>query len=290
MKLSGINYPIEFLAALRNGDLVVFAGAGVSKGPPASLPDFQELAEDIALGTGKRVNSPLDRFLGDLDRTGVQVHMKAATCLRSRRARPTSLHRDLLRLFLASEKPRVVTTNFDELFEETAVLIRGELGRLTLYLAPALPRGKDFVGLAHVHGALNRPEDMVLTDRDFARAYLTEGWARDFLSDLFENHPVLFVGYSHSETLMDYLARALPPQETKLRWVLYGNRQPNIERWYDLGVQVILFPQNTADDFSALDKGISQLAEYAIRGWKEWESVIAHLVQDSAPRSRCRIP
>ena len=280
MKLSDINYPVEFLAALRNGDLVVFAGAGVSKGSPACLPDFQELAEEIARGTGKCVNTPLDRFLGDLDREGVQIHLRAADCLRSKRARPTSLHRDLLRLFLASGKQRVVTTNFDELFEEVAILNREELGRLALYRAPALPRGKDFVGLAHVHGALNRPEDMVLTDRDFARAYLTEGWARDFLSDLFENHPVLFVGYSHSETLMDYLARALPPQETKLRWVLYGDKQPNTERWNDLGVQVISFPQNTADDFSALDEGIAVLAEYAKRGWKEWKCVIASLVQD----------
>ena len=280
MKLSDIDYPIEFLAALRNGDLVVFAGAGVSKGSPACLPDFQELAEEIARGTGRCVNTPLDRFLGDLDREGVRIHVKAAACLRSKRARPTSLHRNLLRLLLASGKPRVVTTNFDELFEEVAILNREELGRLALYQAPALPRGKDFVGLAHVHGALDRPEDMVLTDRDFARAYLTEGWARDFLSDLFENHPVLFVGYSHSETLMDYLARALPPQETKLRWVLYGDKQPNNERWNDLGVQVIPFPQNTADDFSALDEGIAVLAEYAKRGWKEWKCVIASLVQD----------
>ena len=87
---------------------------------------------------------------------------------------------------------------------------------------------------------------------------MTEGWARNFLSDLFENHSVLFVGYSHSETLMDYRAHVLPPQETKFRRVLNGNGQPKIEGWHNLGVQVILFPQNTADVFADSGEWIAQ--------------------------------
>ena len=40
---------------------------------------------------------------------------------------------------------------------------------------------------------------MVLTDKDFGRAYLTEGWARRFIQDLFLKFTVLFVGYSHND-------------------------------------------------------------------------------------------
>ena len=40
---------------------------------------------------------------------------------------------------------------------------------------------------------------MVLTDADFGRAYLTEGWARRFLVELFRSFTVLFVGYSHND-------------------------------------------------------------------------------------------
>ena len=54
---------------------------------------------------------------------------------------------------------------------------------------------------------------MVLTAKDFGRAYLTEsgGWARRFLVDLFANYTVLFVGYSHSDAIMTYLTPSLPP-------------------------------------------------------------------------------
>lgn len=51
---------------------------------------------------------------------------------------------------------------------------------------------------------------MVLTDADFGRAYLTEGWARRFLVEVFRQYTVLFVGYSHSDVVMNYLARASP--------------------------------------------------------------------------------
>jgi hypothetical protein len=55
---------------------------------------------------------------------------------------------------------------------------------------------------------------MVLTDRDFGRAYLTEGWARRFVLELFLKYTVLFVGYSHNDPVMQYLARGLPPGDS----------------------------------------------------------------------------
>ena len=39
MKIAGVDFPEPLLAALRDGRLVVFAGAGVSMGLPAGLPD-----------------------------------------------------------------------------------------------------------------------------------------------------------------------------------------------------------------------------------------------------------
>ena len=44
----------------------------------------------------------------------------------------------------------------------------------------------------------HRAKDMVLTDADFGRAYLTEGWAQRFLVDVFREFTVLFIGYSLS--------------------------------------------------------------------------------------------
>ncbi len=72
--------------------------------------------------------------------------------------------------------------------------------------------GELFKGLAYIHGNVEQEKEaLILTDGDFGRAYLTEGWARRFLVDLFSNYTVLFVGYSHNDPVMKYLATGLPP-------------------------------------------------------------------------------
>lgn len=52
----------------------------------------------------------------------------------------------------------------------------------------------------------------MLTDSDFGRAYLTEGWAPIFLHKLFERYAALFIGYSHKDPIKNYLGRGLPPR------------------------------------------------------------------------------
>jgi len=55
-------------------------------------------------------------------------------------------------------------------------------------------------------------ERLVLTDSDFGRAYLTEGWTRRFLQQLFSKYTILFIEYGHNDIVIEYLARGLPPQ------------------------------------------------------------------------------
>ena len=227
MKISGVDFPIELLKALRDGELVVFAGAGVSVGPPACLPKFSGLAEEIARGTGevKGEDEPEDRFLGRLQHKGVHVHERAAQVLFGNEENPpapTELHFDILRLYSKPESLRIVTTNFDLLFEQAASDVFETIP--TSYSAPILPLGGDFEGIIHVHGDINRPGNAILTDADFGRAYLTEGWARRFLVALFSSFPVLFIGYSHRDVVMNYLARALTVSETK-RYALVPSDQ-----------------------------------------------------------------
>ena len=112
-ELSGIDLPPPLLSALRDGRLVVFAGAGVSMEAPACLPDFTELCREIAQGTGKAPQSgeSQDRFLGRLRHGGVDVHELAKRALEKRCPKPTDLHRDLAGLFSSESTIRIVTTN-----------------------------------------------------------------------------------------------------------------------------------------------------------------------------------
>ena len=281
MTSSGIRFPEPLRAALRDGRLVVFAGAGVSMGKPASLPDFRTLADSIAAGTGevRRTHESDDAFLGRLQHHGVHIHEIAARNLQTNRCgetpEPTDLHRDLLRLYPDSGAVRIVTTNFDLLFNAAAQVVFSEAPEL--FKAPALPLGGSFNGVVHVHGSLYRPHEMVLTDADFGRAYLTEGWARRFLVELFRSFTVMFVGYSHDDTVMKYLARALPASEARRRFILTDNADS--DRWPVLGITPIAYPREPGDDHDQLSKGVHALANDARRGLLDWRYEITEIAR-----------
>lgn len=271
-KLDTINFDDCILDALRDDKLVVFAGAGVSMGPPSNLANFERLANDIAQGTGQVASVPLDRFLGQLHHRKVAVHERAAQLLSPSGSAPNALHHNLLRLFRSADRVRLVTTNFDHHFEIAAEAMFEVLP--DVYRAPALPLGREFNGIVHVHGSLSRPSGMVLTDADFGRAYLTEGWARRFLVEVFRQYTVLFVGYTHTDVVMNYLARALPAESVAGRFALTEEDGS----WDILGIKPIRFNKGAgADTYKELYDGIQRLAERATRGALDWQSRMAEI-------------
>ena len=292
MKIGRIDFPIDLLNALRDGKLVVFAGAGVSMGQPACLPSFKHLAKMIAKGTGKVLHcgDPIDHFLGELQHEGVKVHERAAEALFRDNLEPTELHRNLLRFYSDTEQVRIVTTNFDLLFEQAAEKLFDS--QLEVSRAPALPLGNRFKGIVHIHGAINPPDEhgvispageMVITDLDFGRAYLNEGWAARFLVELFSNFTILFVGYRHNDTIMNYLARALPAREANRRFALTGECDNDTNRWDLLGIAPINYPQSNNDDHSALDEGVRGLATLAQRSFVDWHLKITEIAENPPP-------
>ena len=102
-KLGTIDFDDCILDALRDDRLIVFAGAGVSMGAPSSLASFWKLTSDIARGTGLDPSEPLDRFLGQLHHSKVDVHERAAQLLSPAGSAPNALHHDLLRLFQTAD-------------------------------------------------------------------------------------------------------------------------------------------------------------------------------------------
>ena len=281
---TAIDFPEGLLAALRNGRLVVFAGAGVSMGAPACLPSFRELARRAADGATLAIGDAEaeDRFLGRLEASGAEVHRIAARLLQSD-AQPAELHRSLLRLYTKAEDVRIVTTNFDRLFEQAFAEVFNTAPRVLN--APDLPLARRLQGIAHIHGTVCEPSEMVLTDRDFGRAYLTEseGWARRFLVDLFRNFDVLFIGYSHNDAIMHYLSAALPRDNNQSRYVLIGDKADTPERWENLGIAPIVFHQDDKNDFSELEQGIASLARHVQLRILDWRSEIGQIAGGTPP-------
>lgn len=240
--ISGVNLPASLYRALESDSLVVFAGAGVSKQGPNPLDDFETLVKNI----DDRVNitrrfaqgnaGPLETYLGRLEAAyGKNVRTTCADLLSG--GSHSELHRNILSLF-KGKATRVVTTNFDLRFESAST--DEEMDGLRVFSCPALPLGDDFNGLVHLHGTIERPEEMVLTDADYGRAYVTDSWASRFLVKAFERYTVLFVGYSFGDTLMQYLTRSISV-EAKGRLFALVRSDEDGNAWLHRGIVPVVY-------------------------------------------------
>ena len=180
-----------------NGDVVFFCGAGVSV--PAGRPSFEKLVNAVltyvlpkksmsisgsteALAWQALDNHRYDEALDILEspREGGymprDVRERARHHLTKKRTKTLDGHLTLARLAdLDTERGRLVTTNFDDLFEKAHAKLRKLehcSHRLPVYVAPALPPAKParLRGLIHLHGKLASSEsdrELVLTLADF---------------------------------------------------------------------------------------------------------------------------
>ena len=258
MRIAGANFPNPLLDAQRAGELVIFAGAGVSIPSPSGYPNFKDLADQLAheAGTSRNGSETDDRLLGRLHDGGFAVHYRVQKILSNPGSVPTSIHKSVVDLFLSPESVRLVTTNFDQHFSTVAA--NRFNGGVETFRAPALRLGDDFSGLVYIHGSVSEsPSQLVLTDADFGAAYLTQGWARRFLLGLFQKHTVLFIGYSHSDIVLDYLARGLPPTDGPDRYTLV-DAGSDLEKWNRLGITAIEYEiGHNGDKYSGLPNCLS---------------------------------
>jgi len=292
-----VNLPVELVQAQEANRLVIFAGAGISLNQPSNLPLFDELAEKISAGALTRrirdgEKEPVDRYLGRLQNQGVQVYERAKRLIGDPSSQPTKLHRDLISLFPMPEETRIVTTNFDRHFTNAA------MPGTILHYAPALPLGRMFNGIVYLHGSVEREaRDLVLTDSDFGRAYLTDGWATRFLWELFSEYVVLFIGYSHNDPVMHYLSRGLAPEKafhSTITGITPPIQQPLLryaltepgrnEHWEFLGIRPIDYPiHNDGKDHSALDRVVSAWVDLSKTTWIGNEERIQSIVMSGVP-------
>lgn len=276
MYLSNIDFPNRIIDAIHNHKFVVFAGAGASVDSPTSLPNFENLAKEIAEGTGKTLTKKdsCEVFLGMLKSKGVPVNEQAAKILSETCTEHNKLHEAIIDLFTDAEDIKIVTTNYDEMFEHV-LMSRGI--NATVYNAPALPLGSDVHGIIHIHGNVNDPAYMVVTDEDFGRAYLTEGYASRFLVDLFETYTVLFIGYSYNDTILRYLTRAMSRQNADKRFILTFDRKSD---WEALGINQIRFPKGR---YATMRAGLIKLGSVVKKDLLDWQNQLT-AISDAPPK------
>ena len=221
---------------LDSGRAVFFCGAGVSAGPGSGLPGFADLVKyvydthdmqpdaverealDLEEQNLERRRPNFDKVLGLLEkqkRLGTQALRR--TVIKRLSASPTGpldIHEALIALSRNERGVRLITTNFDNRFVEAG------LDERSVDAAPKLPVPKphNWSSLVHLHGRIFPNDDgsnLVLTAADFGRAYLTEQWAARFVTELFREFTVVFVGYSIGDPVMSYIVDALAAERAK---------------------------------------------------------------------------
>ncbi len=220
----GPEIPNALLQAHEGGRVVFFCGAGISY--PAGLMDFKHLAYALAAKnlepfdqTEKNSienNKPLDEVIGRYERRvqGGRLgrrHLPSILQPDLNKRRALTTHLALLKLGRSQQIGlRLITTNFDTLFERAAK--RYNLDPFTVYPDP--PARRHWEGVVHLHGRMpenpsaDELERLILSDGDFGRAYLTEGWASQFAARLFREFTVCFVGYSINDPVLRYMTAA----------------------------------------------------------------------------------
>ncbi len=217
-----------------------------------------------------------DVYLGRLADKGIDVHRLVANAINKTESEPNALHKAIVRLASVHPSPRIVTTNYDVHLTTAAV---AEGLSLPVYGAPALPVGDDFQGIVHLHGSLEQePRRLVVTDKDFGRAYLLEAWAARFLERMFSAFTVLFIGYSHGDVVMQYLARSLGPSGKRFVCTSDGNDPA----WRQYGLTPITY-EVVDDSHAALPTFMARWAELSSMGQTQHRALIADLVAAGPP-------
>lgn len=284
---NGPSLPDELLLARDQSRVVFFCGAGVSRAK-ANLPDFFGLAGAVTRTLGVPPDDPAMKIIAEAreigERTGVEglisadrifgllerdflsrdIYEAVAKALVPADSPDLAAHQTLLKLATTREGlVRVVTTNFDRLFDACRP-------DLPTFAPPNLPdpsHAKRLNGVVYLHGKINQGgngaegDGLILSSSEFGKAYLSEGWATAFVRGILERYVVVFVGYSADDPPVQYLLEALNRASGKLEGLYAfqsGDSNYANSKWQHKGVTAIAY--DSADGHAALWKTLEAWA------------------------------
>lgn len=308
--------PDRLIALQEKGEVVFLCGAGISQ--RYGLPSFYTLttqvyaklgeswlghpAEEDAMGLDAN-GSPkgpaaLDRALFALSKrlrgadtkSRIRAERLLTEAIESELQAPNDkfvAHADVWSLSRDPEmRGRVVTTNFDTLFERA---IAGVSSRSGADLPP--PLGTDFTGILHLHGriadeALGLPRTpLVLNSAEFGEAYLRSGWAARYVYDLARATTIVVLGYGADDPPMRYILEVLTADRERypdireiFAFVPSAPEKVARERttaiWEAKGATAVLYDSATPKDHDQLYRSIRRWAEFASdpTGWRRSEA------------------
>jgi hypothetical protein len=283
--------PNELIRQVNDGDVVFLCGAGVSRG--VGLPSFQQLTDDVYTRLGEtqaneaaeRIaygRTEYDRVLRSLEKrtllpgTDSRVRMAVSEILTPPDGADFSRHLSLLRLSRdRAGRPRLLTTNFDTLFERAALVSDKTI---VSHAGKSIPRpgGPRDYGVLHLHGrladdTLNLEEtDLILTSADFGDAYLRDGWASQYVEDRMRLNTLVLVGYAAEDAALRLLLETLDADRDRFRdlkdiYAIEKRSDDSASLWKAKGIKPLEFPDHDViyDTLAEWAKYMMDPAEYS---------------------------
>lgn len=187
--------------AMRQGKLVIFAGAGVSKssGVPLWGELIDELKKEIDLPSNESDYLKIPQLYKNL-RGEKEYNERIKDILKDGKVYSNPIH-DML---LDMNPCHIITTNYDDLFEQ-AILNRNE-NFFTVRKDADLPCNRGEKLLIKMHGDFKNG-NIVLTENDYLDYARNFPLIRSYVMSLFASKLVLFVGFSYSDINLKYILR-----------------------------------------------------------------------------------
>ena len=299
---NGPSIPDDLLERRDQGRVVFLCGAGVSL--HAGMPTFYGLTKHVIdffdppknstiavefspwvedfKSNKERPKTPLDQIFNllysEYGRDEVNAIVVSKLQGGESELKNSDQHQVIARISSDLEgNAQIVTTNFDLLFEQA---IEQEV--IKVYEPPAFPDiglGVPLTGITYLHGRLQEEaaklHPYVLSSADFGRAYLSEGWATNFIRLLLKSYTVVLLGYQAEDLPVKYLLQGLNHDGLSDRSSLYAFDVGKIEdietKWRDRGVTVI-----PCNDYTSLWETLGAWADRADDP-RKWRSSVVDM-------------
>lgn len=99
----------------------------------------------------------------------------------------------------------IITTNWDDTAERMFPEFKSYIGQQELLFAPTFSIGEIY----KIHGCLSQPSSMILTDEDYQNFNNKNAYLAAKLITIFIEHPVVFMGYSMSDSNIMELLKSI---------------------------------------------------------------------------------
>ncbi len=273
---NAIEFPDDLLRAFDHRSkqrVVAFVGSGPSC--HAGLPSWSDLLRRIAVEAG--LASEVEPHIqgGDFlevaqylakERSEEYVQEKVVKHIKQASNDPGELHKLIVRLPFAG----IITTNYDHLLtkaDESRYFNPPSTSHTTKLHSQ---RYEPF--LLHLHGHVGDPGTIVLTRHSYDEIETKRPKVRQFLSNIFQNFVVLFIGFGFSDDHVDGLLRGFKEvdaigESTMFALIPLSSSQPNKVRHRSLQFRAI-------NPIHVEDQG-----DHGVRALRDWLESLAKSIK-----------